>query len=685
MVFKVTLPSDIQTGDNRGTAASSSKKATHPPQFQYALKSLNPTRIEQRAAASKDNKDTSTILASAAEELYREAVILAECHHPHIIKLRGHAVEGLVGSFSTTDFPLSARGEHGYFLVLDLISETLEERLPKWREYQQPRGIAGRLGRRLSKTKKSPSSSSLSPSPPKQGPFSMTPAASTSRIQEESNESRGELAERIAVATAIASAVTYLHTQHHIVVRDLCPESIGFDARTGQVKLFDLGLARSPQECRLDIQLEGNFRYMAPEIILCQPSGLPGDIYSFAVILWELATLERPYDAFFTPEPRNHKSSPPSSRKRNEVFAQSKFTNEVILNYWRPNCADIADLETRRLIQECWCSDPEARPNAEQVEWRLEQSITMRHQLQERRSSWRRPSITASPSMERVAHPKRKNSFLRAFARGSGGGGGGGAPATSNRSSSSKSSSKSSSNMAAAAARVAADASLYMDLDSSSNESPRNANANDPFPNAPWNQDPVLPSLGASDSAIMIQERQPEDDASTSASLSLADFRSRLQLSQSNHSTTTSGDAGDKRTSTTASVIKKVALPTTTEGSIGMFPGAYAEPGAPADMESSGRGITSGDQQQEKKQEDPTSAAGAPTKSSPFGFLRKSKERKSGGGGGDGAEDANRGEDGAAVPTKASSAISKIFKAITPGSSLHRSSGGSSSNSPIDQ
>ena len=74
----------------------------------------------------------------------------------------------------------------------------------------------------------------------------------------------------------------YLHTKR-IVVRDLSPSTIGFDAHTGVVKLFDLQKARPVEESFLDAELVGSFRYMAPENLLCQPSGLPSDIYSFGI------------------------------------------------------------------------------------------------------------------------------------------------------------------------------------------------------------------------------------------------------------------------------------------------------------------------------------------------------------------------------------------------------------------
>lgn len=42
----------------------------------------------------------------------------------------------------------------------------------------------------------------------------------------------------------------------------------------------------------------GSPLWMAPEVALSKKYGLPADIYSFAYILWELTTLETPFEGF---------------------------------------------------------------------------------------------------------------------------------------------------------------------------------------------------------------------------------------------------------------------------------------------------------------------------------------------------------------------------------------------------
>lgn len=471
-VFKVRLPSsgELRTND----------------EHHYALKLLNPARIRQDA--SRGITSTAKLVASAAEEMYREATILASHRHPSIISLRGVAAEGLVGSFSSTE-------KYGYFLVLEMIQETLEERLPRWQQYQRPRLWPSR---RLSAKSSSSSASSLLGEPV-------------------TEESRGDLPERIAVATAIATAVAYLH-QHQIVVRDLCPESIGFDA-TGQVKLFDLGLARSPQECLLDIQLDGNYRYMAPEIMICQSSGFPGDIYSFGVLFWELMTLQQPYEAYFIAD----------SSSAKPVFCQSKFTNEVILNkQWRPNCSTIADPEIRRLIQECWCADPEARPNAAQVVWRLVQSIAPGQRR--RRSSYSQRRRSSVQRRRSSVQPQRRHSSVQLPTNVSGVVPDGSEVSTPG---------PRVSEMELAAAAVAADPTLFFDADDSDNASirdhthPQSAEISDAELELTSDAEGGERFLFSDLIDACLVEDPPVVDRYPTRSLSLINFRSKMAVSKS--------------------------------------------------------------------------------------------------------------------------------------------------------
>ena len=87
-----------------------------------------------------------------------------------------------------------------------------------------------------------------------------------------------------------------------VLFRDLKPSNIGitFD---GTVQIFDFGLARelkdkdkADEEGNYNLtKMVGTLRYMAPEIFVGDTYGLKSDVYSFAMLLFEIMALEMPF------------------------------------------------------------------------------------------------------------------------------------------------------------------------------------------------------------------------------------------------------------------------------------------------------------------------------------------------------------------------------------------------------
>mmetsp|Transcript_75191 Transcript_75191/g.113309 ORF Transcript_75191/g.113309 Transcript_75191/m.113309 type:complete len:549 (+) Transcript_75191:326-1972(+) len=250
----------------------------------YALKCLCPTTMRK----TKEFRTGAVDLAVESEILSR---LSASGGNEHVIGCHGVSQGGIFNSF--------LQDERGYFLVLDLLSDTLESRLDKYRS--QHRGNVMLLKMR----------SSIS--------------SMLERMQ--------------TIALGVAMGMQYLHA-NNVALRDLKPANVGFDT-AGVPKIFDLGFAREvhtidPQE------VAGSLRYMAPEVVLGKGTSLSSDVYSYGVLLWELCTLEKPFS---------------------NVTSRDEFVQHVAIGGWRHTTSTIPSNDLRRIIKRCWQPKAEDRPN----------------------------------------------------------------------------------------------------------------------------------------------------------------------------------------------------------------------------------------------------------------------------------------------------------------------------------
>jgi serine/threonine protein kinase len=183
----------------------------------------------------------------AAADLVLEAKFLEALDHPNIIKIRGLSSSG-ANAFGD--------GKHdGYFIILDHLDDTLTQRIQQWKA--EP------------------------------------PCKDSAVIQ--------NYAEKLKVAVQIASAIEYLRDQD-IMYRDLKPDNVGF--KGDDIQLFDFGLCRelpedSPnQETLFLMSGVGTRGFMAPEIINGSRYNAKADVYSFAMVLYEILSLERLSDVY---------------------------------------------------------------------------------------------------------------------------------------------------------------------------------------------------------------------------------------------------------------------------------------------------------------------------------------------------------------------------------------------------
>jgi len=114
-------------------------------------------------------------------------------------------------------------------------------------------------------------------------------------------DSRAGLSEGLALAI-VYQAVDALQEAHRIrlVHRDIKPANI-FVSSTGQAKLADFGIARSTEDSRTMLTMQGALvgspMYMSPEQVLSDPNlDIRSDIYAMGCVLYYSIAAQAPYD-----------------------------------------------------------------------------------------------------------------------------------------------------------------------------------------------------------------------------------------------------------------------------------------------------------------------------------------------------------------------------------------------------
>jgi serine/threonine protein kinase len=164
-----------------------------------------------------------------------------------------------------------------------------------------------------------------------------------------------------------SSAPTQPQSQpHSILFRDLKPENIGLDFEDN-IKLFDFGLAKElKQEDRVGpnqyhaTDKTGTKRYMAPEVFADQGLyGLPADVYSFSLILWEMLSLQVPFDGL-SPEAHAVQTYVKKSRPKLRNRKWPEDVKKMIKEGWhhdlskRPQMSVIHSVLTTYLKSKGW-------------------------------------------------------------------------------------------------------------------------------------------------------------------------------------------------------------------------------------------------------------------------------------------------------------------------------------------
>ena len=341
----------------------------------YALKRLKPSVL-----ADPD------LLMQGIADMATESRFLASLeYHPNIVKLRGMAQD---------------KFQSGYFIIMDKLGDTLEQRIERiWRPKEKKKSKFTRAIGRLKKLSIASPNLSSGKNPKRlahsnsTGTYLLSPSLPNRKFLSPSNAppppsmkwtSQETLPQRLLASYGIASAICHLH-QHSILYRDLKPANVGFDVRD-DVKIFDFGLAKElskPNRRRLDNDDEmvgssddvvhpsgvddndmvfhltamcGTPRYMAPEVALGYPYNESCDVYSFAILCWQILKLRKPYG--------------------------KKCTFDVLKKVWtddkmRPEISTSWPTPIQNMFQNAFKGEITKRPTMKEVEYALKREFEL--------------------------------------------------------------------------------------------------------------------------------------------------------------------------------------------------------------------------------------------------------------------------------------------------------------------
>ncbi|RLN58103.1 hypothetical protein BBP00_00007169 [Phytophthora kernoviae] len=163
---------------------------------------------------------------------------------------------------------------------------------------------------------------------------------------------------KIKIALQTAHALTYLHSLDPVVLhRDLKSRNI---LLTGALdaKITDFGESRERSDKTMTAGVGTSF-WMAPEVVMGNKYGEKADIFSLGVVLSELDTHELPY------------SHAKENSETGRPLPDTAVLQLVLLGRLQVKFSGLGPIEMTELAQQCLQIEPENRPTAAEVLYRL--------------------------------------------------------------------------------------------------------------------------------------------------------------------------------------------------------------------------------------------------------------------------------------------------------------------------
>ncbi|KAL0349099.1 UNVERIFIED_CONTAM: Dual specificity protein kinase splA [Sesamum angustifolium] len=181
---------------------------------------------------------------------------------------------------------------------------------------------------------------------------------------------------KVMLALDAAFGMEYLHLKN-IVHFDLKCENLLVnlgDPQRPVCKVGDFGLSRIKQNTLVSGGVRGTLPWMAPELLNGSSSRVSEkvDVFSFGIAMWEIIAGDEPYANMHC----------------------GAIIGGIVNNTLRPPIPERCDPEWRKMMEECWSHEPDARPTFTEITNRLQ---VMSKALQPKRFNRVKDEIQSQP------------------------------------------------------------------------------------------------------------------------------------------------------------------------------------------------------------------------------------------------------------------------------------------------